>query len=41
MNIEGSISINQIIFVIEFLNVLGVPGNEDSYDDEDQEIIGH
>lgn len=25
----------------EFVNALGEPGTEDSYDDEDEEIIGY
>lgn len=29
------------MFVLEFVNALGEPGTEDSYDDEDEEIAGY
>lgn len=28
-------------FLVEFVNALGEPGTEDSYDDEDEEIAGY
>lgn len=30
-----------LFYVSEFVNALGEPGTEDSYDDEDEEIIGY
>lgn len=32
---------NILFFCLEFVNALGEPGTEDSYDDEDEEIAGY
>lgn len=40
---EGGVVLfsNVSLFVSEFVNALGEPGTEDSYDDEDEEIAGY
>lgn len=32
---------NNFYLVSEFVNALGEPGTEDSYDDDDEEVIGY
>lgn len=33
--------LHKIFLSVEFVNALGEPGTEDSYDDEDEEIAGY